>query len=416
MKRFVIGVVLSFAAYAQQLETFDAVWKTVADKHWNPKQLEALPGGGSWEGLRESYRQRVQAANGQAEVRSILREMVAKIGKSHYAIAGLELKGTKGMRQGGGTAPGFRVGLVEGKVVVTGLSPGMTSVGMGWELLGVDGMPVIKTIEAAETLQTGLRLHQMLQTQIGGFSGQVVAYDFVTAAGVKKTVRVTIPQGDGSAGFGFVQGMNVQREFALIGKTKDIGYFRLDMFLDVVRVLPQFQKAIEQCAKCRGFVIDLRGNPGGVAVMANAMSGWFIKDSDVKLGTMYQRGVELKFAVIPRLNGFEGPLAILVDGASASTSEIMAGGLQDLKRARIFGTRTAGAALPSIIETLPNGDLFQFAVANYVSESGKELEGVGVKPDVEVAHTLAALRAGKDRPIEATINWIYANPVSTRRP
>ena len=258
-------------------------------------------------------------------------------------------------------------------------------------------------------MQAGLRMHQMLQNQIGGFAGETLKYEFLVEDTTAKTVALKLPEGDGSTGFGFVQGMNVGREFALVGNAKDVGYFRLDMFLDVVRVLPQFEKAIQSCVKCRGFVIDLRGNPGGVAVMANAMAGWFLKESGVKLGTMYQRGVELKFVVIPRLNGFAGPLAILVDGASASTSEILAGGMQDLKRARIFGSRTAGAALPSVIESLPNGDLFQFAVANYVSESGAELEGRGVKPDVEIVHGLAALRAGKDRAMGAALDWIYAN-------
>ncbi len=421
MKRIVAGLVLAaLTLAAQQVETFDAVWQTIAEKHWNPKQLEVLPGGGSWSDLREIYRKRVEAAQGQGEVRAILREMIGKIGKSHYAIAGLELKGSKAMRQGGGTSPGFRVGLVEGKVVVTGVNPNFDLVKRGWELISVEGMPVKPAVaeiekQAGQTLQAGLRLHQMLQSYIGGSSGETVDYTFLVN-GVKKVVSLKIPAGDGSAGFGFVQGMSVGREFALLGTAKDIGYFRLDMFLDVVRVLPQFQQAIEACKKCRGFVIDLRGNPGGVAVMANAMAGWFVKEQGVKLGTMYQRGVDLKFAVIPRLGGFEGPLAILVDGASASTSEILAGGLQDLKRARIFGSRTAGAALPSVIESLPNGDLFQFAVANYVSESGQELEGVGVNPDVAVGHTIAALRAGKDRVVGAALDWIYANHSNPGRP
>ena len=142
MNRFVAGLVLSVLSLgAQQVESFEAVWQTIADKHWNPKQLESLPGGGSWADLKDSYRKRVEAAQGQSEVRTILREMIGKIGKSHYAIAGLELKGAKAMRQGGGTSPGFRVGLVEGKVLVTGLNPKMEMVKLGWELVGVEGMP-----------------------------------------------------------------------------------------------------------------------------------------------------------------------------------------------------------------------------------------------------------------------------------
>ena len=88
------------------------------------------------------------------------------------------------------------------------------------------------------------------------------------------------------------------------------------------------------------------------------------------------------------------------------TSEIFAGGLKDLKRARIFGTRTAAAALPSIIERLPNGDGFQFAIANYLSEGGKPLEGLGVIPDVEAPPTREALLQGKDPAQDAAVHWI----------
>ncbi len=341
--------------------------------------------------------------------------MVGKIGKSHYAISGLEMRLSPKVRQGGGNSPGFRAGLVEDKVVVTGVEPGVMDVRLGWEVRSIAGMAVAPALleirkQAGASLQSGLRLHQMLQGMISGSGGESIEFEFLTGAGVPRKVVRKAVMGDGSAGFGFVQGVNVGREFRKVGLKQDVGYFRLDMFLDVVRVLPQFQKAIADCSACKGFVIDLRGNPGGVAVMANALAGWFVQKDDVKLGTMYQRGVELKFVVIPRLGGFTGPLAILVDAASASTSEIFAGGMQDLGRARVFGERTAGAALPSVIESLPNGDLFQYAVANYISESGRELEGLGVKPDAAVRHTLAALRAGKDRVLEAAINWIDANP------
>jgi len=82
--------------------------------------------------------------------------------------------------------------------------------------------------------------------------------------------------------------------------------------------------------------------------------------------------------------------------------------LKDLKRARIFGTRTAAAALPSAIEMLPNGDGFQYAMANYISEGGKPLEGLGVTPDVETPLSRTALLAGKDPALDAALEWIKA--------
>jgi carboxyl-terminal processing protease len=114
----------------------------------------------------------------------------------------------------------------------------------------------------------------------------------------------------------------------------------------------------------------------------------------------------LKFIISPRPQTFTGPLAMLVDGVSASTAEIFAGGLQALKRARVFGTQSAGAALPSVIRQLPNGDGFQYAQANYISEGGQPLEGRGVTPDVKVTQSREALLHGHDRVIDAAVEWI----------
>jgi carboxyl-terminal processing protease len=154
-------------------------------------------------------------------------------------------------------------------------------------------------------------------------------------------------------------------------------------------------------------VVDLRGNPGGIGGLAMGVAGWFTSQSGLRLGTMYLRAGSIKFAVFPRAEPFRGPLAVLVDGCSASTSEIFAGGLQDLKRARIFGTHTAGAALPSMFERLPNGDGFQYAIANYISEGGRRLEGIGVTPDEEVRLTRRQLLAGQDPVLEAAVSWIH---------
>ena len=148
--------------------------------------------------------------------------------------------------------------------------------------------------------------------------------------------------------------------------------------------MPQFEAAIQRFAKAPGIILDLRGNPGGIGIMAMGIAGFFIDKEGQKLGVMKMRETTLNFVIFPRPKTYSGPLAILVDAGSASTSEILAQGLQDLGRARIFGTGTAGAALPSDIVRLPNGDGFQFAQASYTSEKGRVLEGNGVKPDVEV--------------------------------
>jgi carboxyl-terminal processing protease len=221
-------------------------------------------------------------------------------------------------------------------------------------------------------------------------------------------VKLLPPRGEFS-GFGNLPPQPVWFESKKLGNT---GYIRFNIFLDLVHVMQEFGDAVQQCAHCDGIVIDVRGNPGGIGAMAMGMAGWLVRQNGERLGVMYMRGATLNFFINPRAQAFEGPVAVLVDGSSASTSEIFAGGLKDLGRARIFGTRTAAAALPSVITRLPNGDGFQYAVANYISEGGKALEGNGVIPDVEVKLTREALLAGHDTVVDAALDWIRKQKVS----
>src|SRR5262249_21606938 len=143
-------------------------------------------------------------------------------------------------------------------------------------------------------------------------------------------------------------------------KGHSVGVIRFNIWL--APLAPAFDKAVDAFRRSDGIVIDLRGNPGGLGGMAMGLAGHFL-DKPASLGTMKMRDAELKFAVSPRrvsttnqrVEPFAGPLAVLIDQGSLSTSEIFAGGLQALGRARIFGQATGGAALPSQMERLPNG-------------------------------------------------------------
>ena len=114
----------------------------------------------------------------------------------------------------------------------------------------------------------------------------------------------------------------------------------------------------------------------------------------------------VNFAVFPQSNPYLGPVVILADGGSASTSEIFAGGLQELGRAVVVGERTAGAALPSYFQRLPTGALFQYAIADFTTPKGVLIEGRGVAPDVEVKMNRRALLDGHDPQLDAAIEEI----------
>ena len=174
-----------------------------------------------------------------------------------------------------------------------------------------------------------------------------------------------------------------------------------------------FQLAVDEYRNASGIVIDLRGNPGGLAAMMMGIAGHFIPERE-SLGVMKSRDNELKFTVNPRLvsakgarvETFAGPVAILVDGLSASASECFTGGMQSLGRVRVFGERSMGAALPSQFDKLPNGDVFIHATADFVTADGTRLEGRGVIPDEAVPLRRADLLAGRDAALDAALAWI----------
>jgi len=200
------------------------------------------------------------------------------------------------------------------------------------------------------------------------------------------------------------------------GRSACIGTISFNIWLPALA--PELARAVESVADCAGVVIDLRGNPGGVGAMVMGFGGYFV-DSAVSLGTMRTRDLALNFAINPRrlrVNGhdtgpFSGKLAILVDPMTASTSEIFATGMQRIGRARVFGERSATAALPALMQRLPSEDVFVHAVADFRDPSGARIEGAGVIPDEVVPLTQADLSNNVDAPLRAAIRWIASSAV-----
>jgi carboxyl-terminal processing protease len=178
-------------------------------------------------------------------------------------------------------------------------------------------------------------------------------------------------------------------------------------------VVTRLNAAVDSLRDTDGMVIDLRGNLGGVGAMASGFAGHFLDHVDT-LGVMRMRTATLYFVANPRtvdtqarpVRPYAGPVAVLTDAMSASTSEFFAGGLQQLGRVRVFGEPTAAQALPAYAQKLPDGDVLMHAVADFTGKTGKRFEGLGVTPDVAAPPTRDALLAGRDPALEAALAWI----------
>jgi carboxyl-terminal processing protease len=397
------------------LDSFETVWRTVRDRHPDPK-LNGL----DWQAVHDSTRPLIATAKSLDDVRSTLTEMLGKLSASHYAIIPAELykndlfksAAERADNASSNSSPGITPIVIDGKALVASVDPdspaARAGVRPGMVLESIAGAKVSPLLEIAGTLKDSdaQRLIQGSVTRkLNGTADEPLQLEVVDASGSPKHIEVKREEPKGKlVTFGNLPEQRVIFESRRLAS--GVGYIRLNEFLDPVSIMPQFEAALKQFNKAPGIVLDLRGNPGGIGIMAMGIAGFFIEKNGQKLGEMKMRETTLKFVIFPRPETYAGRLAILVDGGSASTSEILSQGLQDLQRARVFGTRTAGAALPSDIIRLPDGDGFQYAQASYTSEKGRVLEGNGVTPDVEVRQTQEALLAGHDLVIETAESWI----------
>jgi len=397
------------------LASFEEVWTTVKDRHYDPEL-----GGLDWQAVYERYRPRIESSSSMDEGRNIMNEMLGLLKQTHIGV--MPANFFRDM-QGGGNGnipgiytPGIVVRVLDGKAVVTRVETAFPAdaagVKPGWEILKIGGREVAQIITRLEqnysdsTLKC-IRGASIIEGLLLGPPSTTVDVEFHDGGAVKelrleraepKGARVTL--GEMPASHFWVETDSIKDGIKII---------RFNLWFDPEAVTAAFSKIMAYSDNAKGFIIDLRGNGGGIAGMAMGAAGWFTSERGLRLGTTIMRGTTLNFAVFPRANATNAPLAILIDGCSASTSEIFAGGMQDMKRARIFGTRSAGAALPSNIVRLPNGDGFQYIVANYISEGGKQLEGFGVIPDEIVELTQRELLTGIDPVLNSAVAWIQSH-------
>jgi carboxyl-terminal processing protease len=436
--------------------TFDIVWSIVRDTHWDPTF-----NGVDWDAVRNELLPKAMACPDDACVRAAIVEALGRLGQSHFAVIPAEdADGTaeaarRAGRSGASIAflPDAAPRATQGQpgtpgqpgqpgqpgrpgsfsAVVVAVEPGSPADRAGL----APGMAVraIAGRDPAAKLPTGDGLERHARASIAealatGEPGTTAAWDVESPDGTRRTVDVgyeadTRP----TSKFGNLPPLPTDLAWRHLDETErdrwgagrtEIGLVRFNIWL--IPVARAFDAAMDGLRGSDGIVIDLRGNPGGIGAMAMGIAGHFTAES-LPLGEMRTRDTALKFVTNPRavdLEGrptapFAGPVAIVVDEGTASTSEIFAGGMQYLKRARVFGTRTAGAALPALTEKLPNGDVFLHAVADYRLPDGTALEATGVKPDGGRTYARADYARDGDPAMADAVRWIAAEKQAAKR-
>ena len=456
----VCGLVLAAAAGGQgaspaseraalNLENFDFAWRRIADTFWDEEM-----GGVDWQAVGDELRPRARDAADARELREVVQEMLARLGQSHFGVlpgarsagGGRELAASDNgdgaactpalMRtvtgDGGSSAsdagPGFEIRFLDQVPVVSRVVAGSAAdrdgLTTGAEVvrIGDQGLEVLSRCFELESLDPPVAETVRARAVDGllfGAPGHFVEVEFADGAGerfVLELERAHHPDAV-AIGFGNLPPMQYVFETEEVETTGGrVLAVRFNVWM--VPVVEAFETAVygdpaAGSSAFDGLLIDLRGNPGGVAGTAIGIAG-YLMDERVSLGSMLHRGSDLRLPVYPRrvslgsekLEVFGGPVAVLTDSGSASTSEIFAAGLQDHGRIRVFGEPTAAAALPAVVERMPNGDLLMHAIADFLRPNGERVEGRAVVPESLVPLTREGLLSGRDEPREAALAWI----------
>jgi carboxyl-terminal processing protease len=296
--------------------------------------------------------------------------------------------------------------------------------GLGIEISEEHGVPkIISPIDGTPAAKAGLEPGDLI-VAIGG--------DTTRGIGLNKVVHTLRGKPGSKVTITILRGTNkrfdvtITRAIISVQTVKskleanNVGYVRITEFGGTT---PQdFKKAIEAMkqkagGKLKGLVLDLRNDPGGLLTSAVAVAGNFLDDGVVVTihGRHKTDDETYKAAKDGELLPENTPMVVLINGASASASEIVAGAMQDRKRATIIGTQSFGKGSVQTIIPLNGHGALRLTTALYYTPSGRSIQGRGITPDVTV-EAAKDIRVAGVLPRESTLHGAFRNPGSLGKP
>jgi len=277
--------------------------------------------------------------------------------------------------------------------------------GLGLEVMMEDGLvkvvsPIDDTPAARAGLMSGDLVTRIDDTPVKGLSLKE-AVDRMRGP-AKSSVRLTVERGSNKD----LKEYTIVREIIHVQSVRsrvesaDIGYIRVTQFnqeaYDGVRRALEHFRTDPGSAKLRGYILDLRNNPGGLLNQAVEITNAFVDSGQIVSTRGRNVEQEQRYSARPGVNLSQGkPLVVLINGGSASASEIVSGALQDLRRATLIGTRSFGKGSVQTILPLGENGALKLTTARYYTPSGRSIQARGIEPDLTVLENIPADLRGK---------------------
>ncbi len=278
--------------------------------------------------------------------------------------------------------------------------------GLGIEITNRNGvLTVVSPIEDTPAYRAGIKAGDMIMKIDGEFTKDMTLVDAVKKMRGPKDTKVILTLKRENQPELFDVSLN--REIIKIQSVKSkmldkgYGYVRLTQFQertddDLERSLKSLDK---EAGGLHGLVLDLRNDPGGLLTQAVKVSDLFLDSGLIVYTDGRLESQKQKYFAHKAGTWTDFPMVVLVNGGSASASEIVAGALQDHKRALVLGTQTFGKGSVQTILPLDDSSALRLTTARYYTPSGRSIQATGIVPDIVLEQTTAMAKADKSGPM-----------------
>ncbi len=368
-----------------RVEVFEEVWETVDEKYY-----DSSFNGVNWGAVRGRYRPMIESVANDDEFYALLKRMVGELKDAHTRFHTPRERREREHLQA--VSAGVSISEVEGQIVILGVEPDSEAahagVKSGMIVRTIDDKPVSERIASAQVRVSGSSSSRAERLRL---------FRKLTEGEPGTTLKLGLEKADGKPLEVSLGRRTVSDSPRVTSRKLDsgIGYIKLNLWKAPVH--KQFKAALEQVKDAPAIIVDLRGNPGGEAAEVVKIAGFFFntRTSFGKFISRSGRSIELNTGSDEQI--YKGPVAILVNEASGSGSELFSGVMQENGRATIVGRQSCGCVLGiSKFRKLKGGGELAVSELGYLSPRGRRLEGEGVLPNRAVALTIADLQRERD--------------------
>jgi carboxyl-terminal processing protease len=383
-------------------EVFEKIWKEIHEHYYDPPY-----NGVDWDEVHTRYAPLVDGTTRDQEFYALMSQMTNELHDAHTRFSSPEQ--WKNFRRQQGVTVGFNIDDLDGKTVVTRVIPGTAAAHAGIEpgmvLLRVDDTPIAERIAEIQKK----RLPSSSERATRWF-----IYNRVLAGPADAPLKVALQRADGSVLEASVRRQIYSEAPEVTTHVLPSGnvYIRFDGFQHPIT--KAFREALQKFRDAPGLIVDLRRNGGGDLAVLLPIAGYFFGEKTLFAKDSTRTGKPLSSYVglfklplqlyvgRPGQQIYSGPVVILVDAHSASSSEVFAAGMQDTMRAKVIGSQSCGCVLgiakPRVMK---GGGVLEMSEVLWFSPKGRKLEGTGIIPDELVTPTIFDLQRGRDAVLAA---------------